>query len=253
MNWIGVKTLFMKEIGRTKDVAIQSFLSPVISTLLYFIVFGNAVGARIEAHHGVPYAAFIVPGLILMAIAMNALMAASSGLYFPRFVGTIDDLLSAPLSAFEIALGFALAASARSLAIGMTIFGVASLLTEIRVAHPFAAIFFSLLVALTFSIIGLILGVWAKSFEQLSLVPTLIITPLSFLGGIFYSIDMLHGIWKTITHINPIFYMVDGLRWSFFTVSDTSPLVSLSLIIGILTAATFLLMYLFKKGYGMKA
>lgn len=252
INWIGVRTIFLKEIGRSKDVVIQAFLSPVISTALYFVVFGSAIGSRMEAHQSVPYAAFIVPGLILMALLMNALMAASSGIYFPRFIGTIGDLLSAPLSSFEIALGFALSAMARSLAIGCTIYIVAALLTPIPIAHPIAVIFLSLLVTLTFSLLGIALGIWAKDFEQLSIVPTLVLTPLSFLGGIFYSIEMLPATWQAITRVNPIFYMIDGLRWSFFGVSDTDPIICFALVFAFFVLSVVILARLFQTHSGLR-
>lgn len=252
MNFIGFKTLFMKEVSRSKDVAIQAFLSPVITTLLYFLVFGSAIGHRIGSFGSIPYDQFIVPGLILMALIMNSLMAASSGIYFPRFIGTIGELLTAPLSGLEIVLAYALAAVARSLAIGATIYIVAYFLTGIPIANPFFVLLFGFLTALTFAFFGLVLGIWAKDFEQLSLVPTLLITPLSFLGGIFYSLDMLPAFWQNITLWNPIFYMVDGLRYGFFGVADVNPWISIVLVGTLLVACLGVLQWMFRTGYKLK-
>lgn len=252
MNIIGIKTIFLKEIGRSKDVAIQAFLSPIISTVLYFLVFGSAIGSRMESHNGIHYAAFIVPGLILMALTMNSLMASSSGIYFPRFIGTIDSILSAPLSSFEIIVGFALAAIVRALGIGAVIYLVSALLTPVPVAHPIIAIAFSFLVSSAFAILGIIIGMWAKDFEQLSIIPTLILTPLSFLGGIFYSIELLPPVWKAVTLANPIFYMIDGLRWSFFDVSDGNPLLSAFFIVAFLLLECLILFRFFTSGRGLK-
>jgi len=253
MNWIGFQTLFMKEIGRSKDVIIQAFLSPVITTLLYFLVFGNAIGGHIEPLNGVPYGHFIVPGLIMMALLMNSLMAASSGMYFPRFIGTINDFLSSPMSYLEITLGFALSAAVRALAIGATIYAVAALFEHVSVAHPFFALFFAFLTALVFSLLGILLGIWAKDFEQLSIVPTLFITPLSFLGGIFYSVHMLPAAWQKITFANPIFYLIDGLRWGFFGTSDVSPWISIIILLFLLAFAIVTLRWIFKTGYRLKS
>lgn len=252
MNWIGLKTIFMKEVGRSKDVVIQAFLSPVITTLLYFLVFGSAIGGNIPPIHGVPYSHFIVPGLIMMSLLMNSIMASSSGIYFPRFIGTMSDLLTSPLSYFEIVMGFALSATLRALAIGVTVFIVSWLMTGITVTHIFFTLVFGILTALTFSLLGLVLGIWAKDFEQLSIVPTLLLTPLTFLGGIFYSASMLPPVWQTITRANPIFYMIDGLRWGFFGISDTSPWISL-FITGILFLFSILILRrMFQTGYRLK-
>ncbi len=252
MNWIGFKTIFMKEVGRSKDVIIQAFLSPVITTLLYFLVFGSAIGGNIPPIHGVPYDHFIVPGLIMMALLMNSLMAASSGIYFPRFIGTMSDLLTSPLSYFEIVMGFALSAAARALAIGITIFVISWIITGITVAHIIFAFLFGLLTALTFAMLGLVLGIWAKDFEQLSMVPTLLLTPLTFLGGIFYSASMLPSLWQSVTRANPVFYMIDGLRWGFFGVSDTNPWISVIITGSILTLSILILRRMFQTGYRLK-
>lgn len=253
MNWIGFQTLFMKEIGRSKDVIIQAFLSPVITTLLYFLVFGNAIGGHIEPLNGVPYGHFIVPGLIMMALLMNSLMAASSGMYFPRFIGTINDFLSSPMSYLEITLGFALSAAVRALAIGATIYAVAALIKHVPIVHPFFVLFFAFLTALVFSLLGILLGIWAKDFEQLSIVPTLFITPFSFLGGIFYSVHMLPSTWQKITFANPIFYLIDGLRWGFFDTSDANPWIGIIILFSLLTFAIITLRWIFKTGYRLKS
>ncbi len=253
MNWIGLKTIFMKEIGRSKDVVVQAFLSPVITTLLYFLVFGSAIGGNIRPIHGVPYDHFIVPGLIMMALLMNSLMAASSGIYFPRFIGTMGDLLTSPLSYLEIVLGFAFSAALRALAIGVTIFCISWIITGITVTHIVFTIFFGLLTALTFALLGLVIGIWAKDFEQLSMVPTLLLTPLTFLGGVFYSARMLPPIWQSITRANPVFYMIDGLRWGFFGVSDANPLISLITTSTLLALSIIILRRMFLTGYRLKS
>jgi ABC-2 type transport system permease protein len=253
VNLIAFKTLFMKEVGRSKDVLIQAFLSPVITTFLYFLVFGSAVGGNIPPIQNVPYSQFIVPGLIMMALLMNSLMASSSGIYFPRFIGTMSDLLTSPLSYLEIVMGFALSATARALAIGTTIFVIAWLLTGITILHIFFVIVFSLITTLTFSLLGLILGIWAKDFEQLSVVPTLVLTPLTFLGGVFYSVEMLPPAWQKVTLINPIFYMIDGLRWGFFGTSDISPWTSVAIIGALLIASIAILRHMFATGYQLKS
>lgn len=252
MNWIGFKTIFMKEIGRSKDVVVQAFLSPVITTLLYFLVFGSAIGGNIKPIHGVPYDHFIVPGLIMMALLMNSLMAASSGIYFPRFIGTMSDLLTSPLSYLEIVLGFAFSAAVRALAIGITIFLISWIITGVTVAHILFTILFGLLTALTFALLGLVLGIWAKDFEQLSMVPTLLLTPLTFLGGIFYSASMLPPAWQSVTRANPVFYMIDGLRWGFFGVSDTNPWMSLIITGAVLALSVLILRRMFQTGYRLK-
>ncbi len=252
MNWIGFKTIFMKEVGRSKDVLVQAFLSPVITTLLYFLVFGSAIGGNIHPIHGVPYDQFIVPGLIMMALLMNSLMAASSGIYFPRFIGTMSDLLTSPLSYFEIVMGFAFSAAARALAIGITIFVISWLITGITISHVFFTLLFGLITALTFALLGLVLGIWAKDFEQLSMVPTLLLTPLTFLGGVFYSANMLPPTWQSVTKANPVFYMIDGLRWGFFGVSDTNPLISFLITGGLLICSILLLRRIFRTGYRLK-
>jgi len=253
MNWIGLITIYKKEMARTFRVPGQTLISPVLTTALYFVVFGSAVGRAIPELGGVSYELYIVPGLIMMALLTNALTAASSGIYFPKFIGTKYEFLSAPLSYFEIIAGHACAAATRALIIAAIIYCVSLYFTGIvPLEHPFLAAFFAIITALAFSLFGLVIGIWADSFEKLSLFPTLIITPLSFLGGIFYSIDMLPGIWQKISLINPIVYMISGLRWSFFGVSDVDPVISFSMITLFTVACAILLTWMFRTGYRIK-
>ncbi len=254
MNLIGLTTIYKKEMARTFRVPGQTLISPVLTTALYFIVFGSAVGRAIPELSGVSYELYIVPGLIMMALLTNALSAASSGIYFPKFIGTKYEFLSAPLSHFEIIAGHTLAAASRALIIGAIIYCVSIFFTrDATVAHPILAIVFSVLTAISFSLFGLIIGIWADSFEKLALFPTLIITPLSFLGGIFYSIDMLPSFWQKISLINPIVYMISGLRWSFFGISDVDPIVSFTMIALFTFACGMLIAWIFRTGYRIKS
>lgn len=252
MNLIGLYTIFRKETDRMIRVYMQALLSPVVTTVLYFVVFGSAIGTHIAPINGVTYEQFIVPGLIMMALLTNALSAASSGIYFPKFLGTTYELLSAPLSFFEITLGYTLASVLRALLIGAIIFIVALFFTPVPVAHPFAAFFFAALTATAFSLFGIIIGIWADNFERLSLFPLLVITPLSFLGGVFYAVDMLPPFWQKIVLINPIIYMIDGLRYSFFGIADIDPFTSVALILVFLALCISALAWIFKTGYRLK-
>lgn len=253
MNTIGIGAIFTKEILRTRQVLLQAVLSPVITTVLYFVVFGAAIGGNIQPIEGVSYGAFIVPGLIMMSLVMNSMMSASSGLYFPRFIGTVVDYLASPLSYLEITIGFSLAAVARSLLIGVLIYVSALFFGPIPIEHPLFTLVFAFLTALTFAFFGCILGVWARDFEQLSFVPTLIITPLSFLGGIFYSPDMLPEFWRNATLLNPLFYMIDGLRFGFFGVSAIDPIWSVAMLIALLLLSTLTLKGMFKYGKNLRS
>lgn len=253
MNLIGLYTVFLKEIVRTKKVLIQAVLSPVITTVLYFIVFGSGIGQHVSTSSGIAYGAFIVPGLIAMSLIMNAFMASSSGIYFPRFIGTIVDYLSAPLSFLEITLGFSLAATVRALGIGLLIYASALLFVPVPIAHPFLAVIFSFLISLAFSFLGCIAGLWAKDFEQMSFIPTLVIMPLSFLGGVFYAPDMLPKIWQTVTILNPVFYMIDGLRYTFFDISSAPFLLSITAVGVTLAISLVLLWRIFKTGYRLRS
>lgn len=253
MNWIGFWTLFLKELDRTRAVFLQAVLSPVMTTALYFIVFGAAIGSRIAHIGGVPYAAFIVPGLIIMAVIPNALSASSSGIYFLKFRGAIMDLLSAPLSGVEIVSAFALSAMLRALLIGGIIYAIARLFTPIGIAHPFAAIGITLIIALAFATFGVVAGLWADNFDQLAFVPTLILTPLSFLGGVFYSTHMLSPLWQRITLANPVYYMVDSLRWAFFGTATTTPLLSIAITLAFFLLCLATAIILFRTGYKIMA
>ena len=234
-------------------VYLQTLLSPVITTVLYFIVFGSAIGRNIPPIEGITYTQFIVPGLIMMSLLTNALSAASSGIYFQKFLGVIYEMLSAPLSYLEITLGFALASVLRAIIIGIVILGISALFTPLPIVHPIAAIFFAFLTALVFSLFGLIVGIWANNFEKLSLMPMIVITPLTFLGGVFYTLDMLPPLWQKVTLANPIFYMIDGLRWSFYGIADIHPMASMALIIIFLLVCMAILFWIFKTGYRLKS
>ena len=252
MNFIGLKTLYMKEMNRTLAIPMQTILSPVISTMLYFVVFGGAIGASISEIGGVTYAQFIVPGLIMMSLIINSLSASSSGIFFPKFMGTIYELLTAPLSYFEITLGYVLSAATRAMVIGFIIYITALFFTPVTIVHPFIALGFSMLTALAFALFGFVIGIWAENFEKLNIFPALIITPLSFLGGVFYSLHMLSPFWQTVSLANPVVYMISGLRWSFFGVSDMSPMISFSLICAFLALCSVVLVWIFKTGYRLK-
>lgn len=252
MNLIGLQAVFVKEITRTKKVMIQAVLSPIISTVLYFVVFGAAIGKNVTMEGNISYGAFIVPGLIMMSLIMNSFMSASSGLYFPRFIGTVVDYLTAPLSYLEITLGFSLAAVVRSLFIGFLIYLSALFFVSVPVAHPFFTLFFAFLTSLTFAFFGCALGLWARDFEQLSLIPTLVITPLSFLGGIFYSPNMLPPVWQTLTLLNPIYYMIEGLRFGFFDTASISPLISTLAVSSLLLVSTVMLEHIFRSGKNLR-
>ncbi len=253
MNWIGLYTIFKKEFERTWGVFMQAVLSPVISTVLYFVVFGTAIGSQIGSVGSVSYAQYIVPGLIMMALITNSMSASSSGIYFQKFIGTIIDVLSAPLSYIEIVTGYALAAMSRAIVIGMIIYVIAFLFTNISVAHPLFSLFFAILTSIAFALFGLTIGLWAKDFEQLAFVPTIILTPLSFLGGIFYSVDMLPPFWQNLTMFNPIFYMISGLRWGFFGEADVSPIIATASVLILLVVCAIILRWMFRTGYKIKS
>ncbi|MBA3326259.1 MAG: ABC transporter permease, partial [Rhodobacteraceae bacterium] len=232
MNTFAIWAIYRFEMARTFRTIWQSLVSPVVSTALYFVVFGNALGSRIEEVEGVAYGAFIVPGLILLTVLMQSVSNASFGIYFPKFVGTIYELLSAPVSYVEIVIGYVGAAATKSLVIGLIIYLTANLFVTLPVAHPAAMIAFLVLTCVSFSLFGFVLGVWAENFEQLQLVPLLVITPLVFLGGSFYSIDMLPPFWRTATLFNPVVYLVSGFRWSFFGTADVNLGLSIAAILG---------------------
>ncbi len=252
INWRGIWTIYKQEMRRTKTVFIQSIFSPVITTALYFVVFGAALGGSVKDLNGVTYMQYIVPGLIMMALLTNSFSAASSSIFFPKFMGTIYELLTAPLSYVEITLGYVLSAVTRSLIIGTIIFTVALFFTPITILHPWWTIFFSIITSFIFALFGFIIGLWASSFEKLQTIPVFIITPMSFLGGVFYSLSNLPPFWQKITLFNPMVYMIDSLRWSFFGIADINPTYSL-LFIGVLTAIFFILIsIIFRTGYNLR-
>jgi ABC-2 type transport system permease protein len=235
MNLEGVRAIYGFEMARWGRTLMQSILSPVLSTSLYFIVFGAAIGSRIAEIDGVSYGAFIVPGLIMLMLLTESTSNASFGIYFPRFAGTIYELLSAPVSPFEIVLGYVGAAATKSIILGLIILATASLFVPIQIAHPVWMIGFLVLTAVTFSLFGFIIGIWADGFEKLQIIPMLVLMPLTFLGGTFYSINMLPPFWQTVALFNPIVYLISGFRWSFYEVSDVHVGVSLAMTLAFLT------------------
>lgn len=251
-NRYGVAALYRFEMARTFRTLLQSIATPVITTSLYFVVFGGAIGSRIESVDGVSYGAFIVPGLVMLSILTESLGNASIGIYFPKFTGTIYELLSAPISAFEIVLAYVGAAATKSIMLGLLILGTARLFVAYEVQHPLWMVVFLLLTAVSFSLLGFIVGVWAKSFEQLQVFPALIISPLTFLGGAFYSIDMLPGAWRTVSLFNPVVYLVSGFRWSFFGKGDVSLGVSLAFIFALIAISVGAIAWIFRTGYRLK-
>ncbi len=253
MNLYAVKAIYIFEMSRFFRTFMQSFISPVISTSLYFVVFGAAIGSRIDTVGGVSYGAFIVPGLIMLSVMTQATSNASFGIYFPKFIGTINELLSAPVSFFEIVLGYVGAAATKALFIGTVILVTAHFFVDITIAHPLAVVAFLLLTCLSFALLGFILGIWAQSFDQVQLIPLLVITPLVFLGGSFYSVTMLPPVWQTVTMFNPVFYLISGFRWAFFGMADVPIGVSL-LAISLFTGACLaVIWWIFKTGWRLKS
>ncbi len=252
MNYRAVMTIYGSEMARWRRTIMQSVISPVLSTSLYFVVFGSAIGSRITDIEGVSYGAFIVPGLIMLTLLTQSTMNASFGIYFPRFVGTIFEILSAPVSAFEIVLGYVGAAATKSVVLGLIILATAGLFVPLRIAHPVWMLAFLLMTAATFSLFGFIIGLWADSFEKLQVIPLLILTPLTFLGGSFYSISVLPPAWQTITLFNPVVYLVSGFRWSFYDIADVSVGVSLAMTLFFLVACLAIVWWMFRTGYRLK-
>jgi ABC-2 type transport system permease protein len=253
VNFEAVKSIYIFEMARMRRTLLQSVVSPVLSTSLYFIVFGAAIGSRIEEIDGVSYGSFIVPGLMMLTLLQNSISNASFGIYFPKFVGTIYEVLSAPISFFEIVLGYVGAAASKSLILGAIILATAHLFVDVEIRHPFWMLFFLVAMAVTFSLFGFIIGIWADGFEKLQLIPLLIITPLVFLGGSFYSIEMLPEFWQKVTLANPVLYLVSGFRWSFYETSDVSVGVSIAMIAFFLVVCLTLVWWIFKTGYKLKA
>ena len=252
MNLRAIWAIYTFEMARTARTLLQSIVAPVLTTSLFVVVFGAAIGGRIAHIEGVQYGAFIVPGLVMLTLLTQSVMNASFGIYFPRFTGTIYELLSAPISAFEIVIGYVGAAATKSVIIGIIMLATAALLVPLRIAHPFWMVAFLLLTAATFSLLGFIIGIWADGFEQLQVVPLLVITPLTFLGGTFYSIDVLPPAWQTVTLFNPVVYLISGFRWSFFEIADVHVGVSLGMTALFLVACLGGIWWIFKTGYRLK-
>lgn len=251
-NFRAVKAIYKFEMARTGRTLMQSIVSPVISTSLYFVVFGAAIGSRITEIEGVPYGAFIVPGLIMLMLLTQSVMNASFGIYFPRFVGTIYELLSAPVSFLEIVLGYVGAAATKSIILGAIILATSGLFVPIRIEHPVWMLAFLVLTAVSFSLLGFIIGIWADGFEKLQIIPLLIITPLTFLGGSFYSVNVLPPFWQTVTLFNPVVYLISGFRWSFFGVADVAVEVSVAVTALFLAGCLVIIWWIFKTGYRLK-
>lgn len=252
MNWQAIKAIYLFEMSRTWRTLLQSIIAPVISTVLYFIVFGAAIGARIEEVGGVSYGAFIVPGLIMLSVLTHSVSNASFGIYFPKFTGTIYEVLSAPLSYFEIVLSYVGAAATKSFLLAVIILITATFFVSLHIQHPIWMMLFLVLTAVTFSLLGFIIGIWADNFEKLQVVPLLIITPLTFLGGSFYSIDMLPPFWQTVTLFNPVVYLISGFRWSFYGVADVNVGLSLLMIALFLALCVATLAWMFRTGYRLR-
>jgi ABC-2 type transport system permease protein len=252
MNLRAVRAIYVFEMARTGRTLMQSIVSPVLSTSLYFVVFGAAIGSRITEIEGVGYGTFIVPGLIMMMLLTQSTANASFGIYFPRFVGTIYELLSAPVSFFEIVLGYVGAAATKSIILGLLILATAALFVPLQIAHPAWMLVFMVLTAVTFSLLGFIIGIWADGFEKLQFVPLLVITPLVFLGGTFYPVSILPPVWQTITLFNPVVYLVSAFRWSFFEVADVSIGVSVGVTALFLAICLVTVWWIFKTGYRLK-
>ena len=253
MNRHAIAAIYRFEMARTFRTLVQSIVAPVISTSLYFVVFGSAIGSRMTEIDGVSYGAFIVPGLVMLSILTESISNASFGIYMPKWSGTIYEVLSAPVSPLEIVLGYVGAAATKSVLIGTIILGTASLFVPLQVAHPVVMVLFLVLTSVTFSLFGFILGVWADGFEQLQIVPLLVVTPLAFLGGSFYSIHMLPEPWRTITLFNPVVYLISGFRWSFYGVSDVGVATSLLMTFAFLIACGVVVAWVFRTGYRLKA
>ncbi|WP_458760075.1 ABC transporter permease [Afipia sp. TerB] len=252
MNFRAVRAIYVFEMARTFRTLLQSVVSPVISTSLYFVVFGAAIGSRITEIEGVSYGTFIVPGLIMLSLLTQSITNASFGIYFPKFTGTIYELLSAPVSSLEAVLGYVGAAATKSILLGLIILATAGLFVPLKIAHPFMMITFLVLTAVTFSMFGFIIGIWADGFEKLQVIPLLVITPLTFLGGSFYSIHMLPPFWQNVTLFNPVVYLVSGFRWSFFEIADVSVGISLGMTLAFMLLCAAIIWWIFRSGYRLK-
>lgn len=252
MNLYAIRAIYLFEMARTARTLMQSIASPVLSTALYFIVFGSAIGSKMGEIDGVPYGAFIVPGLVMLSLLTESISNSSFGIHMPRFTGAIYEILAAPISAVEIVIGFVGAAATKSVILGLIILATARLFVDYSIAHPLWMLAFLILTSLTFSLFGFIIGIWADGFEKLQIIPMMIVTPLTFLGGTFYSISMLPPIWQTITLFNPVVYLVSGFRWAFYGSSDVSVALSLSMIFLFMIICLALIFIIFKTGYKLK-
>ena len=253
MNYRAIRAIYLFEMARTWRTLLQSIVSPVVSTSLYFVVFGAAIGSRITSVEGVSYGTFIVPGLVMLSVLTQSIANASFGIYFPKFVGTIYEILSAPISFFEIVIGYVGAAATKSIILGVIIMATAALFVPLHIQHPIWMLTFLVLTAVTFSLFGFIIGIWADGFEKLQLVPLLIVTPLTFLGGSFYSIDLLPPFWRAVTLANPVVYLVSGFRWSFYGVADVSVALSVAMTLVFLALCLAVAGWMLKTGYRLKA
>jgi ABC-2 type transport system permease protein len=252
MNFRAIQAIYLFEMARTWRTLLQSIVSPVISTSLYFVVFGAAIGSRIASVEGVSYGTFIVPGLVMLSVLTQSISNASFGIYFPKFIGTIYELLSAPVSPLEVVIGYVGAAATKSIILGLIILGTAGLFVPLHILHPVWMFTFLVLTAVTFSLFGFIIGIWADSFEKLQAIPLLVVTPLTFLGGSFYSVSMLPSGWRTVTLLNPVVYLISGFRWSFYEISDVSIELSVFMTLTFLVVCMGLVWWIFKTGYKLK-
>jgi len=252
LNYYGIRAIYQFEMARTRRTLMQSVIAPVISTALYFIVFGSAIGSRITEMEGISYGAFIVPGLIMLSLLTQSISNASFGIYFPKFSGTIYELLSAPISPLEIVLGYVGAAASKSIVLGLIILLTATFFVPLEIDHPFWMLFYLVVTSITFSMIGFIIGIWADGFEKLQVVPLLIITPLTFLGGSFYSISVLPPFWQNVALLNPVVYLISGFRWSFYGIQDVEIWVSLGMTMAFLALSIAVVVWIFKTGYRLK-
>ena len=252
LNYHGIQAIYNFEMSRTRRTLMQSVIAPVISTTLYFIVFGSAIGSRITEMEGISYGAFIVPGLIMLSLLTQSISNASFGIYFPKFSGTIYEILSAPISPIEIVMGYVGAAATKSMILGLIILFTSAFFVPLQVDHPFWMLFYLVITSITFSMIGFIIGIWADGFEKLQVIPLLIITPLSFLGGSFYSISVVPPFWQKVALLNPVVYLISGFRWSFYGIEDVALWVSLAMTITFLALSILIVIWIFKTGYRLK-